>query len=490
MENKTFLILLSLIILIGCTNNNSQQDYISDIETIENGLLPVILTEGEDTQTLNIHERMRYYNVPGVSIAFMDHGDIIWAKGYGYTSFDSTTAVDPYTLFQAASISKPVAAMAALHLVEEGKLGLDDNVNDHLTGWQVEENRFTRDEKVTLRRILSHSSGLTVHGFAGYSNNDTVPGIIDVLNGKGTANSGRIYPDTIPGSIYRYSGGGYTVMQKMLCDITKKDFPDLMNEYVLAPIGMESSTYIQPLPIELESNAALAYRVDGTVVEGKWHTYPEMAAAGLWTNPTDLLKYAIEVQKSLYGKSNKVISKEMAREMLKPQINSHGLGPGVEGKNRSATFGHGGANEGYRCQLYVFSHNGQGVAIMTNSDNGDRLTGEILRAFSSIYNWDNYKPIRKKIVEIELEKLNELEGDYILERPNDELIVNFSVKDNHLEGLQIWDNFKFEIYPESEELFFNKEDRASFKFVKNNKGEITRVIIQDQWHFVRKNELE
>jgi len=477
-------------IVCSCNRNISKEKYLVQITEIENGLLPMVIIDGEATEKYNIHDRMRYHKVPGISIAFMDQGEIIWAKGFGYTSFDSITEIDQSTIFQAASISKPVAAMAALHLVEEGKLGLDDNVNDYLVGWQVEENRFTTNEKVTLRRLLSHSAGLTVHGFGGYAVTDSVPGIIEIINGQRPANSGRIFPDTIPGSIYRYSGGGYTVMQKLLCDITGKEFASIMDEFVLSPIGMESSTYVQPLPPEFESKAAIAHYSDGSMVEGKWHVYPEMAAAGLWTNPTDLLTYAIEVQNSVRGESDNIISGKMAIEMLTPQKESHGLGPALGGRNMSATFSHGGANEGYRCQFVAFSHGGQGVAIMTNSDRGDLLIGEILRSFSNTYKWDIYKPVKKKIIEIDEEALNKLAGEYCLKIPGDELIINISVKEKHMKGVQIWDGMSFEIYPESEYLFFNKEDRASFEFIKNNQDEVTGVIIQEQYHFLKKSDNE
>ncbi len=198
----------------------------------------------------------------------------MWAKGYGYTSNDSTQLVNENTLFQAASISKPVAAMAALALVEKGKLDLDANVNLYLEGWQVEENKFTSEEKITLRRILSHSAGLTVHGFGGYASGDKVPDIIQILNGEEPANSGRIYPDTRPGVQYRYSGGGYTIMQKILCDITGKDFPALMDELVLSKIGMNYSSYEQPLPDALWDNAARAHDGGGEMIEGQMALLP------------------------------------------------------------------------------------------------------------------------------------------------------------------------------------------------------------------------
>jgi len=227
MKNLIFILLSLTFLIASCKQKESDTDS-ALIDRVENNLMPAVIIEGDSLPSYNIYDRMAHYNIPGVSIAFIDDGEIKWARGYGYLSADSTMEVNKNTLFQAASISKPVAAMAALRLVEEGRLGLDDDVNKYLKDWQVEENRYTRQEKVTLRRILSHSAGLTVHGFGGYSSTDTVPLVIQVLNGEKPANSARIYPDTVPGSIYRYSGGGYTLMQKMLTDISGMDFPELM----------------------------------------------------------------------------------------------------------------------------------------------------------------------------------------------------------------------------------------------------------------------
>ncbi len=485
MKNLIFILLALIVLIASCKQKEADKD-VALIDKIENSLLPAIIIEGDSLETYNIYDRMEYYKVPGVSIAFINEGEIKWAKGYGYLTADIIIPVNENTLFQAASISKPVAAIAALHLVEQGKLSLDDDVNQYLKDWYVEENEYTRNEKVTLRRILSHSAGLTVHGFGGYSATDTVPVIIQVLNGEKPANSDRIYPDTIPGTIYRYSGGGYTIMQKMLTDITGMDFPDLMEEYVLSEIDMTNSTYQQPLPLELEDQAAAGHKPDGKMVEGRWHTYPEMAAAGLWTTPSDLLKYALEVQNSLKGEANNLISVEMTEQMLTPQINSHGLGPGVGGEGDSLWFGHGGANEGYRCQLMAFAKLGQGVAIMTNSDNGGQLISEILRSFSHVYDWTIYKPLSKKVIDTGEIDLSAFEGEYVLKWQGEDLVVKISAVNDHLEGKQLWVGFSFNIYPESELLFFNKDDGASFEFKKGESGEITEVLIQQQHSFKKK----
>ena len=473
--------------LVSCTGKADPE--IISIDTIENNLLPGLLIEGEEVEGMNIQKRMEHYQVPGVSIAFLNEGKITWAKGYGYTSSDSLRLVDKHTLFQAASISKPVAALAALALVEEGKIGLDEDVNHYLEGWQVEENNFTLEERVTLRRILSHTAGLTVHGFGGYASGEDVPDIIEVLNGEEPANSGRIYPDTTPGVQYRYSGGGYTIMQKMLTDVTGKNFPELMEESVLSKIGMEQSTYEQPLPEAYRENAAFGHRGDGRMVEGNWHTYPEMAAAGLWTTPSDLLKYAMEVQQSYVGESNQILSREMTKEMLTPQMNGHALGPGIRGSGKHKAFGHGGANEGFRCNLQAFTRLDQGVVIMTNGDRGGELMNEILRSFSKLYDWDIYKPSMKSIATLSEEELNRLAGQYTASYQGNEYIFQIRVVENHLEGIQLWDKHSFEFYPESAKRFFNKDDGTGFEFSEDENEVLTGITIFEgsQEYFFEKN---
>jgi len=485
MNRISIILIVPFIFLLACAKKEAGDRINDSIKKIENGLLPGILIDGAEPEVYNIYDRMGHYKVSGVSIAFLDNGKIAWAKGYGFTGYDSLSPVNENTLFQAASISKPVAALAALTLVEEGEIDLDENVNKYLKGWQVEENEFTKQEKVTLRRLLSHSAGLTVHGFGGYAYHDTIPTTIQVLNGEPPANSGRIYPYEIPGKMYSYSGGGYTVMQKMLVDVASKSFPEIIAERVLEKAGMSNSSYIQPLPEKRHINAAKGHRADGSLVEGNWHIYPEMAAAGLWTTPSDLLKYAIEVQKSYAGKTNTIISEKTAKEMLTAQKDSHGLGPAVGGNGKMLRFSHGGANEGYRCQLFAFAENGQGVAVMTNGDNGSDLCSEIMRSFSACYNWPVYKPEKKKLFDMNQKQLSEFAGKY--KYTEDSIIIELVVKEDHLEGKQHWDNLTFSVYPESELEFFGREDGASFSFKRGESGSITEVVIHEQYKFIREN---
>ena len=207
-----------------------------------------------------------------------------------------------------------MAASAALYLVEHGKLSLDNDVNEKLRTWKVPENEFTKDQKVTLRRLMSHSAGLTVHGFPGYDLNEPVPTLVQILNGEKPANTAPIRVDFLPGTRVRYSGGGVTIEQQLMMDVTGKPFPALMREIVLDKLGMTDSSYEQPLPPSRAAMTASGTRAHGKVIHGRWHIYPEMAAAGLWTTPTDLSRFAIEIALSKHGKSNRVLSEAMTRK--------------------------------------------------------------------------------------------------------------------------------------------------------------------------------
>jgi CubicO group peptidase (beta-lactamase class C family) len=333
----------------------------------------------------SLADRMAALHVPGVSIAVIQDGAIAWARGFGVTRIGGP-AVTPDTLFQAASISKPVSVLAVLRLVESGKLNLDTDVNQYLKTWKVPENRFTARAKVTLRTLLTHTAGMTVRSFPGYAANTPLPTVVQILKGEPPANTSSIVVDNVPGRSGRYSGGGYVVAQLLLEDVTGIPFPRLMRDSVLAPIGMTRSTFEQPLPASWLQAVATPYDSEGRAVPGGPHVYPEMAPAGLWTTPSDLARYAIEVQKALAGKSA-VLSAAMARQMLTP--NGQGLGPQTGG-TENPYFAHSGSNEGYKCYLFAYN-NGDGAVIMTNGNSGAHLANDIFLTIAYEYKWPGYQ---------------------------------------------------------------------------------------------------
>lgn len=333
---------------------------------------------------------MMAHHITGLSLAIISDGRIIKAQGYGFTDSSAKSPVTTSTLFQAGSISKSVAALGALHLIEQGRLSLDEDVNVKLQTWKVPENEFTKDKKVTLRGILSHSAGLTVHGFPGYAVDAPVPALVQVLDGAKPANTPAIQVDFIPGSKRRYAGGGYTVMQQLMVDATSQPFPELLESTVLKPLGMSASSYEQPLPKEMASATAVGHYPDGSEVKGRWHIYPEMAAAGLWTTASDLARFAIGIQQSLAGKSNPVISRLMTRQMLTPQKGNGGLGVFLAGDGKALRFFHDGRDAGFDASMTAYAEIGQGAVIMINANDNSNAVPRMMKAIAQEYHWPHY----------------------------------------------------------------------------------------------------
>lgn len=422
--------LLFLFFLAFFSNTNAQNDQalLDEIKSIENGLLERLQIKGEEEKKYNILERMEHYKVPGMSIAIVKDGVIHWAKGYGIANTETGALVDENTLFQAGSISKPIAALAALKLYENGDLDLQKNVNEYLKDWQIPENEFTTTEKVTIERLLTHTAGTTVHGFPGYDQTDSFPSDIEVLSGEG--NTGAVSVDVVPGSIWRYSGGGYTVMEKAVEDISGQSFDAYLSEHILTPMSMTNSTYEQPVSKKWQSNISAAYNGNGEITEGWWHNYPEQAAAGLWTTPSDLAHYCMEIQEILKGKENGVLKKSTVDLMLTKHKDRWGLGPSLRSEQDSLMFGHGGKNEGFTNNMIAFAHQGHAAIIMTNADNGGRLIGEIENAIAAAYDWPIGGRRIIEIISLPEAQLNNYLGDYRLVGQG--LVVSFKLVEGML----------------------------------------------------------
>ena len=449
---------------VGTSQPQADVNLSARIARIENGLLPAVVIKGQPPQPMAILDRMAHYKVPGVSVAFFDHGQILWTRAYGFADLASKKPVTADTLFQAASISKPVSALAALRLVQDGKLNLDEDVNVKLKTWKVPENEFTLREKVTIRRILSHSAGLTVHGFPGYASGEPIPSVVQILNGEKPANTDPIRVDVVPGTLWRYSGGGFVVLQTLLSDVTGKPFPQIMRELVLDPAGMTRSTYEQPLPKNRQPESATPYRNSAEPVKGGAHTYPEMAPAGLWTTPSDLAKMAIEVQKEYAGQSSKILNQSMAKQMLTHQMGTWGLGFGLENPGSPLRFGHGGANEGFRCNLETYTDSGQGFVVMTNSDTGGEVAQEIFRAVSKEYNWPDYRPVEHGLVKMNPAAFQSYAGTY--EVPGiGKLMVTFKSGSLYIQADPLGPE-PLELLPESATQFFLLTTDITFSFEK------------------------
>lgn len=332
-----------------------------------------------------INDQMRAHHIPGLSLAVVSKGAIVRAQGYGAAGSAGQAAVTPTTLFQAASISKFVSAVAALRLVEAGKLQLDTNVNRTLRGWQVPDNDFTVDSKVTLRGLLSNSSGLGVPSFPGYDVGAPLPTLKQVLDGTAPANTAPVRVEVAPRSQWRYSGGGFAVLQQLLTDVTGQPFERFMRDTVLAPFGMEHSTFEQTLPAAWAPTAAQGV-MDGKSLPGGHHRYPEMAAAGLWTTASDLARFAIGLQQGFAGRAGAPLSQAMSKEMMSRQIRGEGLGVFVMGLTSAApSLWYGGRNKGFDSFLWFAPASEEGIVIMVNANDNDDTVEHIAKAIALQY---------------------------------------------------------------------------------------------------------
>lgn len=368
------------------------QDSARIIQVIEDRQTPN--RQGLDSFTLR--ELMDRFHVPGLSIAVIRDFKIDWAKGWGMADVETAAPVNTETMFQAASMSKPVAAMASLKAIQEKRFGLDQDINTILKSWKLPASEFSASRPVTPRLLLSHTSGLgDGFGFPGYAPSEPVPTVPQILDGVPPSNVGKVRLERPPLTAYKYSGGGVTIEQLALTDVLGKPFPQIMREQVLDPAGMSNSTYEQPLPAEREKQAARAHSGSGRRMGAPWHVYPEMAAAGLWTTPTDLAKLLIEVQLTLLGRSERVLTQRMVEEMVTPVgVGPFAVGFTIEKMGEGWYFGHDGANWGFRSDMLAHRAKGYGVVIMANSDSGGALIREVRDRIARVYGWDSLdKPV-------------------------------------------------------------------------------------------------
>lgn len=466
-----FFPLLIFVFLYACTRSTSNDPVAENIIKVETHLTPPVYIEGDSGWT--IEERMAHYGVPGVSIAVINDNKIDWAKSYGVMDKESKEPVTRHTLFQAGSISKPVSAYGALKLVQLNKMDLDSNINVYLKSWKLPDNEFTKTKKVTLRHLLSHTGGTTVHGFLGYSPGLPVPTLVQVLDGTPPANSPAVRVDKTPGESFRYSGGGTSIAQLAMLETEGKLFPDLMRDLVLSPLGMKNSTYDQPLMDSMLLKAATGYLPDGSMTKGRRHTYPEMAAAGLWTNAEDLASFAMDIQQTYKGKSKVVLDQNMATKMLTPFVSDFGgLGLFLNKKKDEIYFGHGGWDEGFSSQLTAHRDKGYGVVVLINA-NQPGFIEELIRSVAYTYNWDGYLPVYKKLVESP-KRIQEITGRY---RRGNDVLIEIYYSDNRIMRKHLGAD-PVELIKISDSTYISRHDERPLKFThnsKNNQPELIRL---------------
>jgi CubicO group peptidase (beta-lactamase class C family) len=381
------------------------------IQRVEKGLLP--MTEAGEIQwdqSATLAERMAHYGVPGVGVAVINDYQIEWAKGHGVLEAGGSEPVTAETLFHAGSLAKPVSAAAVLTLVETGLLDLDEDVNIKMTSWQLPENEHTSVEKVTLRRLMSHSSGIQ-DGFTNRSSSDPLPSYFtpegvaptvtlqQLLDGDPSVDvDGPTVVAAVPGTSYNYANANYVILELLVEDVTQMPFTAFIEQTVLQPLGLPSMTYEQPLPDEVRPRAATEHGIDGHPLTGKRLHFPFAAAGGMWTTPTDLARVAIDIMCAYSGDAGRFVSPQMAQQMLAPQVeitegqlatlaDAVGLGLDLRDDDGRLRIFMTGGTWGSTCLLWAFPETGEGVVVMTNAARGSLLTFELLLGVSVEYGW-------------------------------------------------------------------------------------------------------
>lgn len=457
------------LLITGCRSTALKEyspETLERIRQVENNLGDWVKTQYDTAWSLE--ERMKRHNITGVSIAVVQNNKIDWAKGYGWADVAEKRPVTEKTLFQAASISKSINGVGVMKLVQDGKLDLHTDINQYLKSWKFPYDSVSGGRPITLSALLSHSAGLTIHGFPGYSRGDTIPSVQQILDGQKPANTEAVRSFIKPDSSVVYSGGGTTITQLIVTDVTGLPYDEYMQKNVLDPMGMKSSSYKQP-PVGIDTSLlATCYKADGAPVKGKYHVYPEQAAAGLWTNPSDLCRYIIETALSYNGKSEKVLTPGFTKLRLKPVMDGAGLGVFTSEGDSSSYFSHSGGNEGFTCYYAGDLITGNGMVIMTNSDNGS-LCSEVANSIATVYGWrDYYKPVLKTVVDIDEEILDRYAGTYSVERST------FTIK---REGNKLlispYPGIWVKVYFTTDTDFFVRESQGDMKFLLDAKNRVT-----------------
>jgi CubicO group peptidase (beta-lactamase class C family) len=477
---KRIIYLILLTTFIGCKPHDDISENNKYSQEIEDKITRIIENLQVETQfwnhykTSTLKDRMSYFNTPGISIAVINNGKLEWARGFGYKNIEKKEIVTQNTLFQAASISKPVAALAFMKLKENNEIDIDTNISKYLQSWQIPSNNGWTPN-ISIRQLLSHTAGFTVHGFPGYAQTDDIPTTGQILNGAYPCNTEPVIVNILPGTRLRYSGGGVTIAQLILEDKFNEPFYKIMDSLVLIPLKLENSTYQQPVPKVTNKLLATGYLSDYQPINGGNHIYPEMAAAGLWTSPSELSIIVTEIQKAIEDKSD-FISSEAITEMLTPQkiAGEVGIGFFLSGEGDSKMFQHNGGNYGFNSRLVGYLHQGKGAIVMINA-NTFEIINEVMRSIAIEYDWPDYFKENKGYA-LNDKSLESYTGRYVSEE-NWEIII---AKQNDKLTLEMPPQTAVQLIPESENKFYSEQLNIKVEFIKTN-NKVERLEISQDW---------
>ncbi len=484
-EGYRLLIVFAFIIsLVAACSSNEADDVQSRISEVEKSLIAAVVNTGSEPVGMSMSDRMQHFQVPGVSIAVINNGEIEWAKGYGVTEAGGTQEITTDTVFQAASVSKPVSVTGIMLLAQAGVIDITRNVNDYLTSWRLADNDLTETNKATVQRLMSHTGGTNVSGFAGYTVGSAIPTLLQVLNGAPPADTEPIRVIYEPGTRYSYSGGGMEVLQQMAEDVTRMPFRSYMKNNVFDKLDMNSSDFVQPMAGPLAARAAKGHDMSGVMIPGGWRIYPELIAAGLWTTPSDLATLLIEVQKAATSDEGALLTQETANRILTPQPNTNsamGLGFALLNGKGGLIFNHSGSVFGYKSYVTVYRDRGQGIAIMMNGDNGYALMMEVVRSVAKVYGWPDDGVSKAGLVDVPMSILQSYVGNYAATLDGQTLQMEIYLAGNALmiKSTLQGTGSRSDLYPTANNIFLLKDDTiitGTLTFSKDGSGNVTFTI--------------
>ncbi|WP_120077350.1 serine hydrolase domain-containing protein [Aurantiacibacter odishensis] len=398
-----------------CTVPAAAQDSTPEQAEIETALAPLVTFRGETPEVRSIAQRMADLGIANASVAVVRDGKLEWARGYG-------EGIDADTLYQAASLSKAVAAAGIAALALDRGVSLDADISADLRGLDLAQ--INPDGvPITLRGLLSHTNGAAVSGFPGYAAGAEVPTTAQVIMGAAPTNTDMVVISAEGVGSYSYSGGGYTIAQYWAEQVTGEPFPAIMRRYVLDPVGMDRSLFSAERQGDLpRDNVALAYNGDGSPVEGGWHVYPEYAAASLWTTPSEYALFATALMRALAGERDAGLPGAVAREMTSTVANDYGLGIGTGEVDGAVRLNHSGSNKGYKSNFMAYPASDDLIVVMTGADNGWPLVGDIGRTTNIVYDWPRNPPLVRDRLPASKGELVALSGSYAMQG-NEDLVV-------------------------------------------------------------------
>lgn len=447
------------------------------VARIERRLWPGVTLLGTSDSGWTVTERMRARNVAGMSVAVIHGGRVAWTRAYGVRDKAARAPMTPTTLMQAGSLSKPMAAVVALSLVQSGTLTLDDDVNRWLRDWQIPRDSLTTKQAVTMRLLLSHRAGISVSGFDGYARDSTQPTVLDILRHRGAVNSDTIRVTRVPGTATSYSGGGYLVAQQVMTDATRQSFDALTASRLFTPLGLSRSTFASVVETTNGGDVARGYLGNGQPVRGGWRELPEQAPASLWTTAGEYAAFISDLQHAFQGDSGRVLAPALVRAMMTLQsdpADEQGIGVGLKG-SPPFRFSHSGWNDGFRAMAIGYLDRGEGVVLLTNADNGDELAMEYVRAVAREYGWTDLAPEIRRAIPIRASARLGLTGRYRL-GPN--WVIEVAERDGALVAGPVGRQL-LPVFAESRDsFFFTFAEGLGFTVERNAAGEAQAIVWQ------------